>query len=85
MHALFVETIAALDAGDNAAVAQRQHRVANIRKLGQIARRQQHGAAARGKVTEQGVNLRLGGDVDALCRFVEQQHLDASAPAISPE
>ena len=49
-----------------------QTRVSSARSL----ERHQHAAAAPGEVADQRVDLRLGGDVDALRRLVEQQHAD---------
>ena len=49
-----------------------QRRVISARSLDD----DQHAAAALGEVADQRVDLRLGGDVDALRRLVEQQHAD---------
>ena len=49
VHAFLVEPVAALDALDDVAVAERQHRVAQMRELGKVARGQHHAAAARAR------------------------------------
>jgi hypothetical protein len=59
----------------------RQHGVAQARELAQIARIDQRAAAAGDEIADQGVDLRLGGNVDALRRLLEQQHAD---PACEP-
>ena len=57
---------------DRSAQMLSQRRVSSARSL-EI---DQHAAAARGEVADQRMDLRLGGDVDALRRLVEQQHAD---------
>ena len=65
--------------GRGATPARVSHRrVSSARSLGG----DQHAAAALAKSPDQRMDLRLGGDVDALRRLVEQQHADLAAPAI---
>ena len=76
MQPLFVEARRAIDPrGDCpwcSAQILSQMRVSSARSLDD----DQHTAAAPGEVADQRVNLRLGGHINALGRFVEQQHAD---------
>src|SRR5579871_1865554 len=76
VEAPLIEPLGALHPRRDAPLAQGEHRIAKPRKLGEIAGADQHAATAAGELAHQAVDLRLGGDVDALGRLVEQQHCD---------
>ncbi len=48
--------------------------VAHAHDLGQLGRNHEDGQAAPGQLAHEPVDLRLGSDVDALGRLVEDQH-----------
>ena len=60
---------------DDAALAHDQHAVAHAEHFGQFAGDHQDGDALRGEFAHQPMDLRLGADVDAARRLVEDQQL----------
>src|SRR5262245_59612829 len=72
-----VEPLRAIERGGDAALAHRQHAVAEAGELAEIAGIEQRAAPAGDAIANELVDLHLGGDVDPLRRFVEQQHDDA--------
>src|SRR5882757_1334530 len=60
---------------DHRARAHHPHPVGDAQHLGQVGRHHQHGETLGRQIPDNLVDLRLGPDVDALGRFVEQHHL----------
>ena len=69
--------ISALQRADDAAVAEHQGAMADVRDLLEIGRDQDHGEAARDRIRQQAIDLGLGTDVDAGGRIFQGQ--DAAA------
>ncbi len=55
---------------------QRHDAIADQGQFVEIAGAHQNTAAAFGEIADQGVNLRLGGNVNALRRLIKQKHAD---------
>src|SRR5438876_947540 len=68
---------AAIERGRDASLPHGENAVAQPRKLGEIAGIDHCAGAAGDEIGEEHVDLRLGGNVDALGRIVEQQHCNA--------
>ena len=64
--------------------AQHENSRRQTQQLGQLARDQQHRGAPRRQIADQRMDLRLGADVDAARRLVEDQNLRAWPPATAP-
>src|SRR5262245_60874343 len=72
-----VEARRTIERGRDAALPHGKDGVAQTHELGEIARMDQRAAAARDEISDQRMDLRLGGDVDALRGLVEEEHRDA--------
>src|SRR5712692_32456 len=59
----------------DAAGAEHQDAVGQLRQLQRVGRGEEDGGAAAGDLAQPAIDLSLGADVDAPCRVVEQQQL----------
>ena len=70
-HDDFLRGTRAVEFGDDRPITHHQDAVAEANMFGQLARCDDDGAAAIGKFAQQTVDLRLGADIDAAGRLLD--------------